>query len=115
MFLYLANQQQVEKYWIKISISRESTPQRLLWRQCCVPNEHAGRVVSSDQDSPLSSWGYIYLVSLGDEQGMAGEEAQLKMTRHHTCSIECMGLGLIHCLLVSCSQKGAKEDKLLDH
>ena len=36
------------------------------------------------EDSPLSSWGYIYLVSLGDEQVMAGEEAQPKMTFHIT-------------------------------
>jgi hypothetical protein len=63
-----------------------------------VPNEQAGRVASSDQDSPLSSWGYIYLVSLGDEQVMAGEEAQPKMTFHITrVSIEWMGFGFIAC------------------
>ena len=59
------------------------------------------------EDSPLPSWGYIYLVSLGDEQVMAGEEAQPKMTFHITrAALNGWGLGSLPARFVFLSCEG---------
>jgi hypothetical protein len=110
-FLDLADQQPVEKRWLKIS-SRESRLHGCFDYNILCQTNRLEELSVWIKGSYLPPWVYIHdQFSWEVSRWWQGKRQGLEMTKQRACSIDWIGL----CLFVSCSQKVTKEVKLLDH